>query len=122
MKHIRSIASVAILLLAMASSYAHTTVTSTIPGNGSVLAESPPVIEIRFKDHARLTSVVVSHAGRADRQLDFTPKESATSFSIPSPALEAGQNTIGWKALSMDGHVVSGSFSLTIKTPAAAAK
>jgi len=97
---------------------AHTTVASTSPQNGAVLAASPPVIEISFRAPANLTSVVVVAPGQAERKLEFTPKGSATSFSIPHPALVAGRNEIQWKALSRDGHVINGSLVLTIDATA----
>ena len=109
------------LVLFAGTGLAHTTVTSTAPTNGSVLAQSPPRIEIRFRDHARLTSAVVIHAGSPDRQLDFSPKDLATTFTIPNPALQAGRNDIKWTALSMDGHVVTGTLALTIKPASAPA-
>lgn len=98
---------------------AHTTVASTSPQSGSVLDQSPPLIEIKFRDAASLTSVVVLEAGKPDRRLQFTPIGSATSFKIQDPGLGSGRNEIQWKALSMDGHVISGSLILMIKTRAA---
>lgn len=104
-----------ILVLSAAASLAHTTVTSTSPKSGSVLEQSPPLIEIQFRDAARLTSVVVTQVGKPERRLEFSPKGSATSFKVSNPALEIGRNEIQWKALSHDGHVISGTLILTIK-------
>lgn len=103
---------------------AHTTLASTSPRSEAVLPASPPVIEITFRAPANLTSVVVVAPGQDGRPLEFEPKASATTFRIPHPALVAGRNEIQWKALSKDGHVVSGSLVLTIDAtakPAAAA-
>jgi methionine-rich copper-binding protein CopC len=114
---------VALLLPAMAA-LAHTTVASTSPKNGAVLAASPPVIEINFRAAASLTSVVLVAPGQPERKLEFSPKSSATSFKLPNPALVAGRNEIQWKALSKDGHVINGSLVLVIDAgaPPAAAK
>jgi copper resistance protein C len=100
---------------------AHTTVASTTPENGAVLAASPPVIEISFKAPANLTSVVVVAPGQAERKLEFEPRASATTFKLASPALVAGRNEIQWKALSKDGHVISGTLVLTIDATAKSA-
>ena len=35
--------------------------------------------------------------------------------SVENPALAAGRNEIHWKALSKDGHVISGKLTYTIK-------
>jgi methionine-rich copper-binding protein CopC len=109
------VASVSILLLGHSlAAQAHTSVSSTTPKSGAELAQSPPAIEITFRGEARLTSVVAVDANKAERKLEFTPKSSATTFTIANPELKPGRNDIQWKALSKDGHVVSGSLVLTI--------
>jgi len=110
-----------VLALPAASLFAHTTVTSTMPKSGSVLDQSPPIIEISFRETARLTSVVVIEAGKTSRRLKFAPSGSATVFKIENPHLGPGSNQIHWKALSMDGHAIGGSLVLVIK-PAAKIK
>lgn len=94
---------------------AHTSIARTTPANGAILDASPPVIEISFREPAHLTSVVLSTADHAERALEFTPKSSAVSFRLDRPQLAAGRNEIRWKALSQDGHVISGTLLLTIK-------
>ena len=99
--------------------FSHTTVTATLPVSGSVLAQSPAVVEIRFAHAARLTSVVLLGEDSQERRLDFTPGGSAVSFKLPEPDLGPGRNEIRWKALSDDGHVISGSLIYTIQSDAA---
>ena len=107
---------VATLLLQFAlPASAHTAVTGTKPKSGSVLEQSPPVIEMTFEHAVHLTSVVLLEAGKAERKLAFTPIGGATSFKLPDPSLGPGRNEIRWKALSSDGHVVTGSLILVIK-------
>lgn len=118
----RAIPTIALCLmlgLPVAPVLGHTTVASTSPESDSVLDQSPPLIEIEFRDAASLTSVVVLEAGKPDRKLEFTPIGRATSFKIQDPRLGPGRNEIQWKALSMDGHVISGSLILVIKPEAA---
>jgi methionine-rich copper-binding protein CopC len=111
----KSIAASLMLGLFAALALAHTTVISTSPKSGSVLDQSPAVIEINFREAARLTSVVVLEAGKPERQLEFTPGGSAVSFKLQDPQLAPGRNEIQWKALSHDGHAINGSLILTIK-------
>jgi copper resistance protein C len=117
----RATAGIAMLLLAFpfAGVLAHTSVATTTPKTGSTLEQSPPVIEIQFREEARLTSVVVVEPGKAARKLAFEPTGAATSFKIPDAKLAAGRSEIQWKALSKDGHVASGTIVLVIKPPAA---
>ena len=84
-----------------------------------MLAQSPAVVEIRFAHAARLTSVVLLGEDSQERRLDFTPGGSAVSFKLPEPDLGPGRNEIRWKALSDDGHVISGSLIYTIQSDAA---
>jgi methionine-rich copper-binding protein CopC len=110
-----AIAAAIILLQFTMPAIAHTAVAGTKPKSGSVLAASPPVVEINFEHTTHLTSVVVLEAGKAQRSLAFTPSGGARSFRLPVPKLGPGRSEIQWKALSSDGHVVSGLLVLVIK-------
>jgi|HigsolmetaAR201D_1030396.scaffolds.fasta_scaffold04084_4 methionine-rich copper-binding protein CopC len=110
-----NVAAGCVLLLVAALASAHTTATSTTPKSGSVLNESPPAIEITFKDAARLTAVVVHRAGEPERKLSFSPSTSAKTFTIDNPMLQPGRNEVRWTALSADGHVIKGTIEITIK-------
>jgi copper resistance protein C len=92
---------------------AHTAAT-TSPKTGAVLTQSPPAIEIKFEHEASLTSVVVIEAGKPERKLEFTPKGSAKAFTVSNANLSVGHNEVQWKALSKDGHVMSGTIVITI--------
>jgi copper resistance protein C len=118
MKNLIGAASLALLLAHPDIGLAHTSVAGTTPKNGSELTQSPPSIEITFRGEARLTSVTAIGADKNERKLDFMPKTSATAFKIANPDLKQGRNEIHWKALSKDGHVVSGSLVLTISPKA----
>lgn len=110
----RVIAAFSLLLYCAAAAFAHTKIAETIPANGSTLEQSPPVIEIRFEHPVHLAAVVLLESGDAERKLEFTPHGSDTTFTLPNPNLHSGRNEIRWKALSSDGHVISGSLILVI--------
>ena len=117
--NLRILAAGAALITLLGSSapvLSHTTVTGTTPGDGAVLEASPSVIEIRFQHAARLTSVMLHHAGEPQRRLEFTPAGSATEFELTDPRLGPGDNEIEWKALSGDGHVISGTLNYTVNS------
>jgi methionine-rich copper-binding protein CopC len=111
---------VALLSLSSLQVAAHSSVAAVTPPNGSVLTKAPATIEIRFRGAVSLTSVVLIQAGKPDRTLEFAPKGSASSFHLPNPPLGPGRNEIQWKALSHDGHVVSGSLVFQIEPEAKA--
>ncbi len=97
-----------------APAYAHSKTQSVTPASGSILPSSPEEIVVTFNETARMTSAVVVSDGARDRKLEITPSGSAQSFTIQSPELGEGRNEIEWKALSKDGHVVSGSIIIVI--------
>jgi len=109
----------ACLLLGLGSAaLAHTAAVSTTPKTGSMLEQSPPSIEITFKDAVRITSVVVQQDGKPERKLESSPKASAATFKIDNPRLEPGLSHVHWIALSQDGHVIKGVIDLTVKAAA----
>lgn len=114
-RHLRMLALGAALVLAAAPALAHSTVKSTVPVSGSVLPSSPAEVTITFNEAARVTSIVVVEAGKPERKLDFMPSGSTTSVMVHNPGLATGRNEIQWKALSKDGHPISGSIIIVIK-------
>lgn len=110
----------AVLCLWPGAAFAHSALKRSEPASGSVLAASPPSVVLVFGEEARLTSVVAVAEGQSERKLAFAPEGSATSFTVAEPALSPGRNEIRWKALSQDGHPVSGTVVLVIRKDAAA--
>lgn len=108
----------AVILLPL-TALAHSTLKRTDPASGAVLSASPPSVVLEFNEPARLTSVVVVAADQSERKLEFKPGDSATLFTVAAPELSPGRNELRWKALSKDGHPVSGTVILVLK-PAAA--
>jgi copper resistance protein C len=102
--------------------FAHSTVKSTVPASGSILTASPPEVVINFNEPARMVSVIVATAGVAERKVQFTPAAESASFTVAGPALQAGRNEIKWRALSRDGHPISGTIIIVVKPEAAPAK
>ena len=103
------------LAFAAVPASAHTSLASSTPKSGAELAESPSVIEIRFADAAKLTSVVAVGTDKKERRLEFVAGDKPNSFNVTQPALTSGRNEVKWKALSKDGHVISGTLTFTVK-------
>lgn len=106
------------MLFLAVTALAHSTVKSIVPASGSILPASPGEVVINFNGPTRLTSVLVATAGAAERKLQFQPSGEAASFTIADPQLPSGRNEITWRALSKDGHPISGTIIIVVK-PAA---
>jgi copper resistance protein C len=111
---------IAALLLAASAGQglAHAHVESTEPRDSDHLQTSPAQIAIRFgsKVEAAFSTIAVT-TGR-DEAVDIGPIElsdNAQALSaMPLTLLRPGLYHVRWKALSQDGHPVSGEFSFTV--------
>lgn len=110
----RLLLSISLLAVSLGAA-AHTAVKGAKPADGATLDSSPASIEITFEHPVQMTSISVVAEKAAERKVTFTPSTAATTFTVDKPALTAGHNEVHWKALSKDGHVVTGKLTYTIK-------
>jgi methionine-rich copper-binding protein CopC len=106
----------ALLALPLAA-LGHTTLLNSSPKSGAELAQSPPAIELQFKDAVKLTAVTVTGADKSSRRLEFVTGQKPNSFLLAKPMLEPGSSEVKWTALSKDGHVVTGTLTFVVKPP-----
>jgi methionine-rich copper-binding protein CopC len=103
-------------MLVSTTAQPHAVLESSLPASGSVLDASPAEISLSFHEPTLLNVLaVVSPSG--ERRLDFRPVGVATEFTAATPELAVGRNEVQWRALSKDGHVVSGSIIIVVKPP-----
>ena len=114
----RLLLSIALLAVSCGAA-AHTALKGAKPADGATLESSPPSIEITFEHAVQMTSISVVADKAAERKLTFTPTTAGTTFTVDKPALAAGHNEVHWKALSRDGHVVTGKLTYTVKSAGA---
>lgn len=116
LKHTTSLIAAALLTFSLPAN-AHSPLKMATPASGTSLEASPDTITLTFGDAVLLTSVMnMSSAGHSD--LTFEPKAKSKEFTITAPNLSVGENTLHWKALSPDGHVVDGTLTYTLTPPA----
>lgn len=104
-----------VLLVGMNSALGHSDPPEIAPVDGSVLTVAPEEIQFSFPEAVRLTAVRVYDAG--DEEVVLPGKrdmKAAKERRIGLPALPQGQYRVEWRALSGDGHPISGSFSFTV--------
>jgi copper transport protein len=104
-----------VLLLASGSAWAHAVLLASSPAADSSLPRSPSSIDITFNEPIQLLALkLMDSAGR-----DLTPAaspsvvEGQVTLNL-STALPKGRYLVSWRAGSLDGHVVSGSFGFAV--------
>lgn len=107
----------AALLLSITTAYAHSSVSSTVPTNGEVLDGFPATIDIGFAEPARLMKVEMMHtAGDVSKtiRMAIPTREPVNDISLTPDHSGAGDYQVNWRALSEDGHVITGTFSFSV--------
>jgi len=111
------------VLMTAAPASAHARVERTTPGNGATIDGRLKVISVVFDDPVQVVprSLVVTGSTGAPQTLGAPRviKKHILQASL-SDRLPAGRYLVGWRILSDDGHIESGSFGFTV-TPAGAA-
>lgn len=86
------------------------------PADGATLASSPETIHLEFPEPARVTQFQLEGPeGRVDLDSQPSREESRSVAATPAEELAAGTYTVNWRALSADGHAISGDFAFTVE-------
>jgi copper transport protein len=121
---VRRLLLVALLALAFpASASAHATLTKTAPAFGTRVEQSPKVVRLTFDQSVdALVDAIRVYTGNG-RLVSGAARSSADGRVVSAPVsrLPRGGYTVRWRAVSADGHVVSGvwTFGVRQKAPAA---
>lgn len=99
---------------------AHSPLERSRPADAAVLTRTPDKLELVFRHPVHLASVVLSPAGGGDPIAVATGHmdKAIERYELPLPRLAPETYTVDWRALADDGHVMSGSFSFTLRTEA----
>lgn len=99
-------------------SLAHATLVEATPQPGTTLAEPPEEIYLFFNE--RLSGGTIEIFGANFEEFLSEPVEATGEYSrelrTPCPSLPDGTYTVNWKAISRDGHEISGSFQFGVRT------
>ena len=112
---------IAILLLGSTNAFAHAQVEATSPLKGAVLTTSPQSVWVQFgenllvldKNHINSVTVADSSGKRMDNSSTIIKGTKAT-VKIKG-ILAPGKFVVKYRAVSEDGHVVSGSYNFSVK-------
>ena len=101
---------------------AHASLVAADPGDGSVVAEAPKMVQLRFNENVAPAVInLIDATGR--KRSDIAVKAVDRSILVTLPAsLPRGTQVLSYRVISQDGHPVGGSviFSIGAVTGAAA--
>lgn len=108
------------LLLGAAPAHAHATLLGTDPAEGAVLEASPREVTFTFDEPVSVTGQSVRLFDAAGEELEASAAAEGTTIVADVPdELGEGSYVVVWRAVSDDGHPISGSLTFSVGTPSA---
>jgi copper transport protein len=109
-----------VLCLATGAS-AHASLVSAEPGDGSVLAQAPTTMQLRFNEAVTPAAIrLIDAEGRARDDVTVRADGDAIVITLPEN-LPRGTQVISYRVISADGHPVAGSLVFSVGAATAAA-
>ncbi|MEQ8401585.1 MAG: copper resistance protein CopC [Silicimonas sp.] len=115
MKHI-ALTTLALLTM-LVPAMAHSPLETSVPADGDELAAVPETIDMTFAAPARVMKVEMIHTnGDASHMVtvNIPTRDEIETISLTPDFMGAGAYQVDWRALSEDGHVITGTFSFTV--------
>src|SRR5262249_419704 len=105
----------ALSMLLATSAFAHTHLAKSDPADGSTLAKAPEHIALQFEHAVRVTEFTIQKgAEKSENLLVPLPHPPSAKIGAAAPKLTAGAYVVNWRAVSNDGHVMSGKVRFTV--------
>ncbi|MEA2896200.1 MAG: copper transport protein [Bradyrhizobium sp.] len=117
MRFFTAFAALLLVLCISTGAFAHASLVSTEPRDGSVFAQAPKKVELRFNE--AVTPAVISlidAEGRARDDAAVHAVNETISITLPD-GLPPGTQVISYRVISADGHPISGSMVFSVGMP-----
>jgi copper transport protein len=117
---IARLASLLLVLCLATSASAHAVLVASEPGDGSVVAQAPKTVQLRFNESVTPAAVTLIDANGKAREVTISAVDQSVVVALPD-ALPRGTQIVSYRVVSQDGHPVAGSlvFSIGVVTGAA---
>jgi methionine-rich copper-binding protein CopC len=115
-----ALAALVVVLLPAAPAWAHNQLISTVPAAGSTLAKPPTTVTLKFVQplNPKFTTIAVSDAARHRVPAGAPAIDGGSGTVTLTEPLGNGGYTVAYRIVSVDGHVVQGSYDFTVADPA----
>jgi methionine-rich copper-binding protein CopC len=114
----KTILSIALLLVCSRSAWAHAFIDRAEPAVGSKLASSPGTVKIWFTERLEpaLSKIQVfdSQGTEVDKRDTKVDPKNGQLLLVSLPAIKTGKYRVTWRVVSVDTHVTNGSFEFEI--------
>lgn len=116
-----SLAALLVTLCLATSVHAHAVLIDSEPADGSVLAQAPKTLVLRFNEAVAPTAVSLLDATGKPRDVAIRAVDQSVIVTLPA-GLPQGTQAVSYRVVSQDGHPVAGSllFSIGVVTGSAA--
>jgi methionine-rich copper-binding protein CopC len=99
---------------------AHAFLVKSSPTRRAVLAQPPTRVDLWFNERLEPAYSRVSVVDAAGRQVDLgdggVGRDDARRLTASLPTIAPGTYTVRYRVLSVDGHVVDGTFAFTVES------
>jgi methionine-rich copper-binding protein CopC len=106
-------------LLVPATVGAHAVLVKSSPARRAVVTTPPPRVELVFNERLEPAYSTVSVSTADNRRVDdgkvAVGPEDPRRLSVGLPPVQAGMYTVKFRVLSVDGHIVEGTFAFEVR-------
>jgi copper resistance protein C len=114
----KTILSIAVMLVFIASAWAHAFIDHAEPAVGSKLASPPGAVKIWFTERLEpaLSKIQVfdSQGTEVDKRDTKVDPKNGQLLVVSLPAIKTGKYRVSWRVVSVDTHMTNGSFEFEI--------
>ena len=124
MRLIAGLATLLSVLCLASSASAHASLVAAQPNDGSVVAQAPQTVQLRFNEPVTLVAIgLIDATGKTRDDVTVRAVDDTITLALPA-SLPRGTQIVSYRVISQDGHPVGGSlvFSIGAVTGAAPAK
>ncbi|WP_157959950.1 copper resistance CopC/CopD family protein [Devosia submarina] len=104
------------VLLICGAAHAHATLTGSMPADGTVLEDPPAAVTLSFNEPVSLIGAMLIAPGGDTVELAGSASTGEISIDLPTE-LGQGSHAVSWRAVSEDGHPISGTTFFVVGAP-----